>query len=117
MKAFKEEYELIDSHGHPGFEKKDIEKRRGCLEASWVGDEFENRVMHDARLALGDPDPIRPLTQVEEIPDFAVEHWIKSMDEAGVRVQVLQCLNCLSGPPQNWRLHRLMLITILGNIA
>jgi len=105
MSVFKEEYEVIDSHGHPGFEKKDIEKRPGCLEASWIGEEFENRVMYDARLALGDAEPFKPLTRVDEIPDFSVETWIKSMDQAGVRVHVLQSLNCLSAPPRNWRLH------------
>ena len=29
MAVFKEEYEVIDGHGHPGFEKKDIENRPG----------------------------------------------------------------------------------------
>jgi hypothetical protein len=29
MAVLKEEYGVIDGHGHPGFEKKDIENRPG----------------------------------------------------------------------------------------
>jgi len=98
----KYEYEVFDSHAHPGFEKKDIEKRTGCL-FFWFVDPSaataEMGLVRQFRRLLGDKDPYKVITKPEEIPiDFSVGNWIESMDDAGVSHCMLQGLNTESGP-------------------
>ena len=97
-------YKIIDSHAHPGFEKKDIENRPGCSEV-WLGDTLASHGLMGVREKIGDPEPYKILNRIEEIPEYSAEHWIKFMDEAGVSHIVLQCINTQSDPPSNWRWH------------
>jgi len=94
------EFKIIDSHAHPGFEKKDIEKRPGCT-LIWFGAPNPSAAL--IRAACGDPEPWKVITKVEEIPDFGVEHWIKYMDELGISHMGLQAMDCESDPPASWR--------------
>jgi len=94
--------EIFDCHTHPGFERKDIEKRHGFVEM-WLGDTPASRVFMDVRAGIGAPDPFKVLTKVEEIPDFNVEDWIKIMDEHNVTHSVLQCMNTESDPPLSYK--------------
>jgi predicted TIM-barrel fold metal-dependent hydrolase len=94
--------EIFDAHTHPGFEKKDIEKRSGFLEM-WLGDTTASRIFMDIRAGLGDPEPYKVITKAEELPDFGVEDWIRIMDENNVTHCVLQCMNCVSDPPLNYK--------------
>jgi predicted TIM-barrel fold metal-dependent hydrolase len=97
-------YKIIDSHAHAGLEKKDIEKRAGCL-YFWLGSSLAAQGLMGLREKIGESDPYKILTKAEEIPDYSVEHWIKFMDEAGVSHIVLQCMNTQSDPPSNWKWH------------
>ena len=96
---FVDEYKIIDMHVHPGFEKKDIEKRPGCAGA-WLSD---RRWYMDVRAALGDPDPYCKLNDISEIPDWSVEKWIELMDMHNVSHAVLCGMDTQSEPPANWR--------------
>ncbi len=97
-----EKYKIIDSHAHPGYEKKDIEKRPGCAPL-WLGDDYVNHYLMDVRAAFGFPEPYKPIYKIEEIPDFNVEHWVRHMDEVGISHMGLQCMDCESDPPANFR--------------
>jgi predicted TIM-barrel fold metal-dependent hydrolase len=94
------DFKIIDSHSHPGYEKKDIEKRPGCT-LMWFGAQNPSSAM--IRAALGDPEPWKPITKIEEIPDFGVDYWIKYMDDMGISHMGLQAMDTESDPPLSWR--------------
>jgi len=97
---------VFDSHAHPGFEKKGITERPGCLDF-WCGDHVASRTLMGTRAALGDPEPTKIINKPEEIPDFSPETWIKIMDAAGVEAMCLQCIHGVSDPypgnPEGWK--------------
>ncbi|MCU0661148.1 MAG: amidohydrolase family protein [Myxococcota bacterium] len=96
---------VFDSHIHPGWEKKGIENRPGYLRL-WLAREGVTSATQAAlRAALGDPNPFKPITKPEEIPEFSVESWIALMDEAGVEKALLMGMDTISDPPHNWRWH------------
>jgi len=95
-----EKLKVIDCHAHPGFEKKDVEKRPGCT-LMWLSP--PNPISAAIRAALGDPEPYKLITKVEEIPDFGIEYWLKYMDDLGLSHMGLQAMDCESDPPLSWR--------------
>jgi predicted TIM-barrel fold metal-dependent hydrolase len=95
-----EKLKVIDCHAHPGFEKKDVEKRPGCT-LMWLSP--PNPISAAIRAALGDPEPYKLITKVEEMPDFGVEYWLKYMDDLGLSHMGLQAMDCESDPPISWR--------------
>lgn len=101
---FEIDFEIIDSHSHPGFEKKDIGTRPGNADL-WIYDEHHPvnaTLFRDMAVYVGLPDP-GVVTSVEQIPDFNVDHWIEFMDEKGISHIGLQCIDTESDPPLNWR--------------
>jgi len=99
-------FKVFDSHAHPGLEKKDIEKRPGCLDM-WVGDWITARSLMGARAVLGDPEPTKIIHTPEECPEFSPETWINIMDGANVEAMCLQCIHGISDPypgnPEGWK--------------
>lgn len=96
---------VFDSHVHPGFEKKGIEKRPGCMRL-WLAKEGVTSATQMAmRIALGDPNPTKPITCADDIPEFSVETWIKLMDETGVEKMMLMGMDTISDPPYNEQWH------------
>jgi len=95
---------VIDSHAHPGLEKKGIKDRPGCADF-WLGKTWEVRLLRKLREALGDRHPERPIEKIEDIPIFSVEHWIQDMDRAGVNIAVLCGMDAKTDPPYEWWWH------------
>ncbi|RMF98420.1 MAG: amidohydrolase [Candidatus Schekmanbacteria bacterium] len=94
-------FRVFDSHIHPGFEKKDIEKRPGCMRLWMARDGVTSQTQMALRMALGDPNPTKPITSPDEIPDFGVHTWIKLMNENGVEKALLMGMDTVSDPPYN----------------
>jgi predicted TIM-barrel fold metal-dependent hydrolase len=99
-------FRFFDSHGHPGFEKKGITERPGCINC-WCGNTVSARSMMGARAYLGDPDPTKIITTPEECPDLTPEVFIKYMDESNVEGMCLQAIHGISDPcpgyPDGWK--------------
>ncbi len=96
---------VFDSHIHPGFEKKGIEKRPGCMRL-WLAKEGVTSATQIAmRIALGDPNPTKPITCADDIPEFSVETWIKLMNDNGVEKALLMGMDTISDPPYNEPWH------------
>jgi len=96
---------VFDSHMHPGWEKKGIENRPGYLRLWLAKEGVTSATQAMLRTALGDPDPFKPITSPEQIPEFSVETWIRLMDEAGVERALLMGMDTVADPPYNWRWH------------
>ena len=96
---------VFDSHVHPGWEKQGIEDRPGYMRLWLAKDGVTSATQAALRAALGDPDPFKPITRPEDIPEFGVETWIALMDEAGVEKAMLMGMDTVSDPPHNWRWH------------
>lgn len=96
---------VFDSHLHPGWEKKGIENRPGYMRLWLAKDGVTSATQAGMRAALGDPNPFKPITKPEEIPEFSVETWIDLMDESGVEIAMLMGMDTISDPPYNWRWH------------
>jgi len=98
-------FKVFDSHVHPGYEKKGIESRPGYMRV-WAARDGVTSVTQAAfRAALGDPNPTKPITSVDEIPEFSTESWIELMDDAGVEMALLMGMDTISDPPENLRLY------------
>lgn len=98
------DFKIIDSHAHPGFEKKDIESRPGNPDL-WIHDPqhpVNRELFRNMALCLGIPDP-GFITKAEQIPDFNIDHWIQFMDEFNISHMGLQAMDTQSDPPRNWR--------------
>jgi predicted TIM-barrel fold metal-dependent hydrolase len=96
---------VFDSHIHPGWEKKGIDDRPGYLQLWLAKEGVTSATQAGLRAALGDPNPFKPITCPEEIPEFSVETWIDIMDDAGVEMACLIGMDTISDPPHNWRWH------------
>lgn len=94
------DFKIIDSHAHPGFEKKDIESRPGNPDL-WIHDPqhpVNRELFRNMALCLGIPDP-GFITKAEQIPDFNIDHWIQFMDEFNISHMGLQAMDTQSDPP------------------
>jgi len=104
VEPFKIDFPFIDTHAHPGFEKKGIASRCGCPDI-WIHDPdhpVNTQLFRGAAKTLG--IPVRDsITEVGHIPEFGVEHWIKFMEEKGISHMGLQAMDAESDPPYNWR--------------
>ncbi len=87
-----------DSHIHPGFERKGIEDRKGYLRL-WIAKEGVTSQNQAAmRMALGDPEPMKPITNPDGIPELTTETWISLMDECGVERATLMGMDTITDP-------------------
>jgi len=98
-------FPIIDPHAHPGYERKGIDARPGCLE-NWLGTSHDReRVQGMSRamaMAIGFPDP-GPMNKSVDLPDFTVGHWIEFMDRIGISHMGLQAMDTESDPPISFR--------------
>lgn len=98
-------FRVFDSHTHAGFEKKDIEKRPGCMRLWTARDGVTSQTQMALRIALGDPNPTKPITSVEDIPGFSVETMINIFNDAGVEMALVTGMDTISDPPYNEYWH------------
>ncbi len=96
---------VFDSHMHPGWEKKGIEDRPGYLRLWLAKEGVTSATQAGMRAALGDPNPFKPITCADEIPEFSAQTWVDLMDESGVEMALLMGMDTISDPPHNWRWH------------
>lgn len=89
---------VFDSHIHAGFEKTDIENRPSCMRLWLAKEGITSATQAELRRGLGDPNPFKPITCAEEIPEFTVETWIEIMDDAGVEKAMLMGMDTVSDP-------------------
>ena len=100
------EFKVIDAHMHAGFEKKGIKDRPGVSQGLWLTKEgMMSKEAISIRKALGDPNPFKPLKNIDEMPEFSVDTWIKIMDAANVEMAVVMGMDTTTDPPYNFPWH------------
>jgi len=101
-------FKVFDSHGHPGFEKKGIAERPGCLDF-WCGNTVVARSLMGARAFLGDPHPTKIITRPEECPEMRPETFVQCMDAHNVEAMCLQAVHGITDPypghKEGWKFH------------
>jgi len=89
---------VFDSHIHPGWEKKGIENRPGYFRLWQAKEGVTSQTQAFMRMALGDPNPMKPINTPDDIPEFSSQTWIDLMNECGVETANLMGMDTITDP-------------------